>query len=908
MEIPKLDKNRIAEEIISKPTPLSVEQKVAVISPHKYVRVIAGAGAGKTETLTRRIVYLLLHEEVEPRSIVAFTFTEKAAQSMKTRIYERVRQLQGKDACAKLGEMYVGTIHGYCLQLLEDYFGYGDYEVLDENQEMAFLLREGWSLGLGVGGRYAANCQTFLRTVNVVYDELLDRDLLKQKSPTFASRLGKYEALLDQHRLLTFARMVALAVKCLEREPAKIKHIKHLIVDEYQDINRAQEKLIQIIGKNAAVFIVGDPRQCIYQWRGSDQRCFDDFVRYFDGAASFEITENRRSAKAIVEAANEFSKTFESTSFPLLHPTRLESGIAVLVKHQTPEDEGEWIARQIERYVSSGRARYGDCAILLRSVTTSAAPFLNALRNRNMPYIIGGKVGLFRRDEAQCMGMLFSWLSDEGFWVRNRWNWNDQIRGDDLLETGLRRWTSSTGMSITAHQRTQLQKWKQEVLDGSYENFAEVHQELLVILGFRNLDPNDKLHAAVMANLGRFSTLLADYESSIRLGGNTLEWPKAVKGLCWYMNTYASGAYEEQATDDIRGIDAVQVMTVHQAKGLEWPIVFVPALTARRFPTSNVGRQQEWHITRETFDVNRYEGNLEDEKRLFYVAITRARDVLCLSYFERLTQQQSKSPFIRDIQSKLQLLTPNTNLPLVEISSVSTEEDFQTFSAGEIITYLRCPYFYRLREVWHYKPGLVTPLGYGKSLHYCLRYAAELIANGISPKVAVEKAVDEKFHIPYAGGQVRENMKRKARKDLIKFVEKYEEDMHHIEEVEARLEFPLQKATVTGRVDVILNDRRETVEVRDYKTSEEVTTFEQAALQVQLYALGLRMIGRPINCASLAYLERAEVKKVDISPENIDFAKTTAQKCIEGIKNGIFKPKQLFCDKCDQRRICRWKK
>jgi DNA helicase II / ATP-dependent DNA helicase PcrA len=137
-----------------------------VQSKDRYLRVIAGAGAGKTETMTRRIVGLLARGE-SSGSIVAFTFTERAAKEIKERIHIRTEELLGPNAAARLGDMYVGTIHAYCMQLLQDHFGYGNYEVLDENQEMAFILREGWNLGLGPGSalaktrNYSANCGNF---------------------------------------------------------------------------------------------------------------------------------------------------------------------------------------------------------------------------------------------------------------------------------------------------------------------------------------------------------------------------------------------------------------------------------------------------------------------------------------------------------------------------------------------------------------------------------------------------------------------------------------------------------------------------------------------------------------------------------------------------------------------------
>jgi DNA helicase-2/ATP-dependent DNA helicase PcrA len=131
--------NKYHNYILNEPHPLSVSQREAVLADAKYVRLIAGAGAGKTETLTRRILYLLFEKHFSPGSIVAFTFTEKAAASMKNRIFKRVLGLEAIEIYNTLGDMYIGTIHGFCNRILEEKFGYGSWEVLDENQEMALF-------------------------------------------------------------------------------------------------------------------------------------------------------------------------------------------------------------------------------------------------------------------------------------------------------------------------------------------------------------------------------------------------------------------------------------------------------------------------------------------------------------------------------------------------------------------------------------------------------------------------------------------------------------------------------------------------------------------------------------------------------------------------------------------------
>lgn len=907
------------KDILEEPYKLSPEQTKAVISQKRYLRIVAGAGAGKTETMTRRIVYLLLYKEIAPSAIIAFTFTEKAAQSIKNRIYERISQLKGEKGCAQLGEMFIGTIHGYCHRLLEEVFGYGEYNVLDENQEMAFLFREGWNLGLGRQGSYAENCQNFLRSINVVYNELLARDKITKKNSEFAESLKKYESALCKHRLLTFGQLITIVVEKLRQNLDAVSGIKHLIVDEYQDINHAQEELIRLIGQKASVFIVGDPRQSIYQWRGSDERCFDEFSKKFKNCKNITIGQNRRSAKSIVSIANTFANSFKRRKYSDLKSTRKEDGTVILVECEDNESEAEWVSEQIKQLVSVRKVcNYSDIALLFRSVTTSAQPFINAFRKYNFPYLIGGKVGLFQRPEAQAMGRIFSWFAPNGFWVENQYNWSNRIEGEELLSSAIDIWKSNCNHSIAPQKVVkELKNLKNEGFFLRFKSFSSLYQYLLQLLGFLKFDPNDKIDAAIMANLGRFNSLLVDYESSIKLGGQEINWQYVLKGLCWYMNSYATGAYEEQPAEDLRAVDALQIMTVHQAKGLEWPVVFLPCLVSTRFPSSKIGTRQKWYIPEELFDVKRYKGDIEDERRLFYVAITRARDILFLSYFKRTkVRRSSLSPFVDVISSKINnKFSEKDNIPSVELGKRLEKEEMKTFAAGEIITYLRCPYLYKLRELWGYKPELVPELGYGKSLHHCLKYTTDLIKKGTDPEDAIRKSVIEKFHLPYVDKIKKEKMQKGAEKVLVEFVRANKEDMKRIEESEIRIEFPIQRATITGKVDVIIKeDTNQTLEVRDYKTSDEVTSFEFSSLQVKLYAVGLKAIGRPVASGSIAYLDEGIIKPVPVEDSELEKVKTVTSECLKYIMNNCFPPK--VCEhcksgksqQCDYYEICKYAK
>ncbi len=901
------------EEIISKPFMLSKDQTKAVLSKSRYNRIIAGAGAGKTETLTKRIAYLLLVKKVEPSSIVAFTFTEKAAQSMKDRIYRRIEGILGSNSTANLGEMYIGTIHAYAKRILEDFFRFGNHGVLDSNQEIAFLMRHGWGLGISKYDRsYARSCQFFLRTVNMVWGEMLDEELLKSRAPTFHRRMKRYKDLLEEHRQLTFGRMIYQVVLNLRNAPDTLSHVKHLLVDEYQDINRAQSELIGFVGKNGSIFVVGDPRQSIYQWRGSDERFFDIFADTFPNTEKVTIPENRRSTKRIVKNANKFADSFKRVRYAHMAPTRDEEGFIGLVSNETPVDEARWIADQIEELVQKKSLKFSDIGVLTRSVSTSAGLLIDQLKERRIPYIVGGKVGLFKRDEAQALGRIFSWFWNDGFWVEDPWKRSERVSEGELLTTGVAYWDAAHehGHPNDTVEKLTLIKEDLNSIKSSYNNFTKVYYDVLTALGFQRLVyevPND---ATLMANLGRFNNLLTDYEAANRIGGRTPRWERDLKGLCWFMNTYALQAYEEQPSDDIRGIDAVQVMTIHQAKGLEWPVVFLLSTVDRRFPPSMLGREQIWcGVPRDMFDVDRYEGGLEDERRLFYVAITRARDILVISYFRRISNRVKRSRFIEDAESSvISELNDAEMLPDVSINPSSFSDEMQTFSAGEIITYNICPHMYLLRDIWGYQPELNIAIGFGNALHYCLRRVGELIKNeGYSPLSAVATSVDEDFHMPFVGGVVLNNFRQRAKNLLINFSKKYGDDLEHIEEVEYRLEYPIHNATIMGKVDVILREGGK-LEVRDYKTSDEARTFDEASVQVKLYAAGLKSLGRPIANGSVAYLEEAEVRMVDVTDPSLIDSQNYAERTVEKIAKGQFNPnKGESCERCDQRQICRWR-
>ncbi len=517
---------------------------------------------------------------------------------------------------------------------------------------------------------------------------------------------------------------------------------------------------------------------------------------------------------------------------------------------------------------------------------------------------------MFRRPDIKAVAKLFIWLYKDGFFKSSPYDRNS-ISGDELMESALDDFEEGLcGIHLDKDVAHQLRAWKESVLNEEYEHFSEVYQRLLVILGFKQFNPDDPIHAASMANLGRFNEILTDFETASMLGGRRRNWERDVRGLHWFINAYATSSYEEQTGDDIRGINAVQMYTVHQAKGLEWPIVFIPSMVKRRFPSTMVGRERDWMIPRDMFDAAKYDGDIDSERKLLYVAMTRPKDVLIISYFKSMGRSNTNpSIFIGELDTDLMnQMDDKEAISTHKLNLGGDPEELQTYTTGEILSYSRCPYQYRMRHVWGYQPGIKERLGYGNSLHFCLRNAAQMIKEGTNPLTAVASSVDKHFFLPFMNEEATRQIGKNAKKKLLQYAVQHKTDMEKIKEVETRIEFPLQRSTVAGRVDVIMHNENE-LEIRDYKTSDKVISKDEAELQVRLYTLGLQMIGEPVAKASLAYLDDAHVDPVTLTESDIVKARQQAEGYISGIMNREFSAKPGdYCKECDYQLICRFAK
>ncbi|MGQ9864653.1 MAG: UvrD-helicase domain-containing protein [Bacteroidia bacterium] len=396
---------------------LSKPQQEAVTASERRICVLAAAGTSKTEVLSRRVAYLIAEKKINPAFIVAFTFTEKAAQNLFARIHQCIDLfLQAKGhAKPSLNQMYIGTIHAYALKIIKDYF-VEDYDLLDEHQE--YILRYRKQIGFDkIYSKFVEkedNIEKFKRDVNLVWNELISQESLQTQAPEFYESYERYQQLLRRHKLLTYGKCIALAVEKLLPSRNKVPHVQYLLVDEYQDINKAQYELIELLAKDGYLYGVGDPRQTIYPWRGARDNYISN-EKLFD--KTYHLKENRRSAPKIVDVANAFAKKVAWSLPPMQCARSDEEGFVGLKNFSNEQEEAHWIVEQIKKLknLNAQELNYQNIGLLTRQIRNNKTVnhLTRMLREKGIPYVLRGSLSLFKNREAKVMATIFKWLVSE---------------------------------------------------------------------------------------------------------------------------------------------------------------------------------------------------------------------------------------------------------------------------------------------------------------------------------------------------------------------------------------------------------------------------------------------------------------------------------------------------------------
>lgn len=586
---------------------LTPEQEEAISEIDRSLQIIACAGSGKTEVITRRIANILRSRpDVKPENIVAFTFTEKAAEAMKTRIAKAL----GADEDNATEGMYVGTIHGFCHHLLNKYTEkFREYKILDTVKSYLFVARYysecGMSdLGLEICPR---NVSLFLQCIDKMID---DHEHADSWTPEQRNVLDQYIACLYSRGYIDFSLMIYETLRQIESNAAVqsyLSGIKYLVVDEYQDVNDLQEKLIfQIAQAGANICVVGDDDQTIYQFRGSNADHVISFAARYADVHQVRLEENFRCAPGIVDVADRVITHNEHRI-----PKKMISGATDLaseikaVRAADKKEQFDALAEQIATLRKAG-VPYREMAILVRKGKT-VVPVSEALERAGVP---------FEADSAEHFfaGSYFS-----------RFVVTLQVLADVDKAKLYECWQDLADVSAFNVGF----KFLRSCARGGHFPLSRMIRGFCEKIAFLD-EAADDLETRRMA-LDGIAKILDDYDEIYG------DWQLSARitGVLKFLGTQAADEYRyHNFKPKDPDADAVQIMTVHKAKGLEFHTVFLPELTKREFPVSNLGGRQYWHVLGGTFAENKdkYRGDLEDERKLFYVAVTRAKQNLYMTY------------------------------------------------------------------------------------------------------------------------------------------------------------------------------------------------------------------------------------------------------------------------------------
>ncbi len=795
-------------------------QKDAIGEIDRNLQIIACAGSGKTQVISARVVEILRRGKgkgIGPENIVAFTFTDKAAAELKDRISRLVEEAFGE--VPGMAEMYVGTIHGYCLQLLQTHlFEYLKYSVLTDIQTRLLAARNSVKSGLSgveiIAGPSAGqklkrgpqDVKVFLDALNVVREDNVN---FKALPDGLRLALDAYDQLLDQHRYLDYSRIMVEALAALhdQVDPDRLRlqetlrsRVKYLIVDEYQDVNPLQEGLIWRLHElGANICVVGDDDQTIYQWRGSEIRNILEFAKRYPGVRNVTIDENFRSSPGVVDTARLIAQ-INTKRLPKAMVAgghqQFQRGDLLAPSFGTPEEEAKWIADQIlalrglpfvDEPGSSPRGlSWADCAVLFRSVRRNGDPITAAFKTAGIPYVIGGLSNLFDAAEVQASAALFRYITGDlaAEQLKAAWKGADVGLSDRDLDTGV------AGLD-------RAKTWKPGERWGAY-NIQRAFLDFLEAVGLReDRVPPTSVGAPraeiVYFNLGKFSQVISDFEQ-IYFQSNPQE---KYTSFVWWLQNQAPDYYEEGVEDvGFAQPDAVQVMTVHQAKGMEWPVVFVPALQKNRFPSSAGGKgRSKWHILPKTAvpDAARYDGSVEDERRLFYVALTRSKKFLYCTFAptpgNKLYSQPSQ--FLGEFVRSFQVLTRATAVPSVNKLHPRPRRETPNvvLSFSELKYFFECPYQFKLRFVYGFNPPLHEALGFGKSIHDALAEVhKKAMAGEVLEEDAAERLVDDHLHAPFAYAALKEQLREAAVAAVRRYLHEHGPTLHQTLHSEQQVE------------------------------------------------------------------------------------------------------------------------
>ena len=967
---------------------LNNEQKEAVLFDKKPLLIIAGAGTGKTNVITRKIAYLISTKKVKPAEILALTFTDKAAAEMEERV----------DFLIPYGyaDVLISTFHSFGDQILrENALQLGltaDFKVLTKAEQIIFFKEHLFKFSLSFY-RPLSNPTRYIEAIINLFSRAKDEDVSVEEYLKYSERLQReadtselkeiaerekeialcyqrYEDLLLKNNCVDFGNQVYLTLRLLRKHPAVLKEyqqrFKYILIDEFQDTNYSQFQLVNFLsGEEKNITAVADDDQAIYRFRGAAIGNILNFKKAYPDFKEIVLTKNYRSTQKILDSAYRLIQ--------YNNPQRLESreGInkrlisqqsiakkqkelfekeekSVLfskeVEHMhfdTLSDESDKVAEIIQKSVKSKKYAYQDFAILVRS-NNDATAFIQALNTKGIPWNFSGNQRLYAREEIRNIIAFLRIIT----------NLYDSI--------SLYYLASSEIYQLDTTDLTQVMNYASRKRHSLYEIF----NSLCTVSELQNISTESKatiekivrdiqhyIKLSRQQTTGRLIYLFiteSGYINRLSKSTNPIDEQK-IKNIAKFFDIVKSsellleddrvvnfvrhlGALVQVGNDSATAeidpdVPAVNILTIHKAKGLEFRVVFLVSLLMHKFPLSN--RRKEFDLPDELIKdiLPEHNFHLQEERRLFYVGITRAKEKLFLTsardyggkrsrkisqfVLEALDMSIIKKTFKTSALQKINRNLPSQPAPLLK--NRSSTDNILNLSYFQIDDYLTCPLKYKYVHILRVPIMPHHAVVYGRAMHIAVGYyyQKKMQKKKIS-KDELLRHFDSAFvNEGFLTREHEELTREQGKKSISLFFDKEEQSGKIPTYIEKRFSFLLDKDKISGRWDRVDVDEDGST-IIDFKSSK-VINQEQAdkrtkeSLQLSIYALAYKNIfGKIPKKIGLYFLETCLLGSYSHSEEDLKKTIEKIKQASKGIRSGDFlaKPSYFACQFCAYREIC----
>lgn len=972
---------------------LNTEQLTAVNHGGGPLLIIAGAGTGKTTVVTKRIQHLIIDKKIPPSNILALTFTEKAAAEMESRI----------DEVLPYGytQMWIETFHAFCDRVLRQeaiHIGLTpSFKLMTEAESLLFLRKNLFKFDLDYF-LPLGNPMKFLQGMINHFARLKDDDInsydyleyaksLKsdedevKKTFELANAFKKYEELKAREGVMDFSDLISNTLKLFRTRKnilAEYQELfQYILVDEFQDTNYAQNEMaILLAGDKKNITVVGDDDQSIYRWRGAAISNMIQFKAHFNDAKIVALTKNYRSTQNILDGSYKLIQNNnpdrlevkENIDKKLVSLREIKGEEIEFIYTNKAEDEAEEVAKKIQELVNhpvgkegKQNLNYNEFAILVRA-NDHALPFQKAFERRKIPYQFLGPGHLFQQNEIKDLiaylhalsnfedtGSLYRIITLPIFDIAARdvasilnFSKKNNLSLFEAMEQ-----VDESGLTMDGKEKVKriIEMMKRHLAKVPSDTAGQILYYFFEDSGLLGhyLDPQTPRTEKEAQNIAKFFEKLQTYTSSH-------DDASVFAVVDWIDLSMELGESPLAADIDWTQNNAVNILTVHSSKGLEFPVVFVVNLVTQRFPSRD--RKEQIPVPEKLIKEVLPTGDesMQEERRLFYVAATRARDKLFLSasrFYGDGKRERKISPFvleilgeefIKKIVKKQADLPAGKQLSLLDIanfqiqnnkendSSVTNQQSsiINYISYSQIATFQACPLHYKLRYILNL-PSLPSPaLSYGVSVHSSLRD----IVQGFNTAQEIDeesiKEILKKNWIKegYSGKSHEQKSYDQAENMLRDFFKNYKLEKPNTVGIETPFNFWLtrqelaspNKIKIGGRIDRVDKLKDGKIEIIDYKTGRNMLDAKKAKddLQLSFYALAAAEVKDEILgknpedvILTLHYLEANQKVSTTRTSEDLEKAKEKILQLVTDIENSDFKCSQgVFCKNCEYQMLC----